>query len=501
VGAQNQAAGLSGVGARFAEGVAAFIAGDAAGCARSLRAVPAHPDATATMAVGASFLGAVAGGLQGRPLAADVAARLREEAEAAGIRWLSRLIRAALMAEGRAGDETVDDLIGTCERGGDRWGIALITGVDGFRRLMGGDRGSGAVLARAAASFEHLGAAALQAVAESYAAVAELATGSAEAARVHAARARALGASLDVPVASALAALVLGGLGDEPKGREAARHLLGPFGTWEWHAALLSPPEQPPAEDAPEQPATSSAADPATSPPPMRIRCLGAYELEVHGRPVDEAAAKPMERALLHLLSIRAGTPVHRESLVGSLWPDADAEAGLHRLQVAVSSLRRLISGVGADGNELLVRAGDAYRLALPEGSYVDVTAFEQALTRAEGARAGADRESERRALDEAVNLYTGPLLPGDGPADWAVETRRWLVGRYTEATARLASLFLDDDEPRQTVRVARAGLAADRYRDDLWKLLIDGADRAGHHAEAEQARRDYEAILTDLGV
>ena len=69
-----------------------------------------------------------------------------------------------------------------------------------------------------------------------------------------------------------------------------------------------------------------------------------------------EDSAKPMERALLHLLSLRVGEAVHREALIETLWPDADPEAGLHRLQVAVSSLRRLLAGAGVDGQEVLAR-------------------------------------------------------------------------------------------------------------------------------------------------
>jgi DNA-binding SARP family transcriptional activator len=184
---------------------------------------------------------------------------------------------------------------------------------------------------------------------------------------------------------------------------------------------------------------------------------------------------------------------------VTSLWPDAGTDAGLHRLQVAVSSLRRLVGRV--NGNELVVRAGDTYRLALPEGSLVDTARFEEAADRSVAFRAAGDVAAERSALEEAFALYRGELLPADGPAEWVIEPRRWFTGRYSDVCACLAAVLLEEDQPREACRVARAGLTADRYRDDLWKLLIDGADRSGSHAEAETARRDYEALLNELGV
>ena len=94
-----------------------------------------------------------------------------------------------------------------------------------------------------------------------------------------------------------------------------------------------------------------------------------------------------------------------------------------------------------------------------------------------------------------------GELLPGDGPAEWVVGPRRWLTGRYTDVCARLATALIEADSVRDATRVARSGLGADRYRDDLWKVLIDAAERAGNHAEAESARREYESLLNDLGV
>jgi DNA-binding SARP family transcriptional activator len=496
--AARTAASLPGVTGRFAEGAAAFVAGDAARCSRVMRSVSAHPEASKAVAVAAGFLSAVCGVMVGRPTPDDVAERVREEVESSGLRWLGRVIRATLLSNDPAGDEAVDDLIGACERQGDHWGASAISAIAGLRRLMRGDRDAEVALAAAGDAFGRLGAGTLEAAVAGYAAVAAVGAGRAEQARVHAGRARSLGTALDVPVASALAALALGLLDRDDAALAVARQTFESLGTWSWHSALVgaigADPSLAPAPG-------GAAAEVVLLPVPVGIRCFGGYELVIHGRRVNDAAVKPMERALLHLLSIRAGTTAHREILVDSLWPDADREAGLHRLQVAVSSLRRLLSAAGIDGNEVLVRAGDSYRLNLPEGSKVDVAEFGEAVTRAEAARAGRDGAAERLALDEAFALYAGPLLPGDGPAEWAVEPRRWLVGLYSDAAARLAAIFLEADDPRQAVRVARSGLAADRYRDDLWKLLIEGAEAAGNHAEAEQSRRDYETVLSDLGV
>jgi DNA-binding SARP family transcriptional activator len=495
--ARRQASSLRGVSGRFAEGCSAFIGGDVAGALRALRSVAAHPDATPVPAAAAGMLAIVASAMMGRTSGPEAVPRALEGAEASGARWLDRMVRAAFPAGAAgatdSGDDTVDDLISACDREGDSWGAATISAVGGLRRLVRRDSGAESMLSWAADSFHRLGAGALEALCLAYAALSAAGAGDPESVRTLAGRARALGSSLDVPAAVAVSALALASVGLEPGGLASARAVLEPFGSWEWHRDLAG---------------SAAGAEPAQATPPrseerpgapVRIRCLGGFEMEVEGRAVDEEAAKPMERALLHLLALGAGSPHHRETLVSSLWPDADAEAGLHRLQVAVSSLRRLVGRV--NGNELVARTGDTYRLALPEGSSVDTARFEEAAERSVAARSAGDVAGERGALEEAFALYRGELLPADGPAEWVIEPRRWLIGRYSDVCARLAAALLEDDQPRETCRVARSGLTADRYRDDLWKLLIDGAEHAGNHAEAETARREYETLLNDLGV
>ncbi|HWE56864.1 MAG TPA: winged helix-turn-helix domain-containing protein [Acidimicrobiales bacterium] len=491
---------LPGPTGRFAEGCALFLAGDMAGGQRVLRSVSAHPDAPAIAAAGAAFITLVCATMLGRPPAAESVAQLREEVEASGIRWLNRMIRAALVSNDKSGDDAIEDLIAACEREADRWGAAVILAADGIRRLVRAGPGAEAALSGAAESFRVLGAATIESTLVAYASLAAVQSGQPELSRRLALRARAAGTALDVPGAVAVASLALAADGDSSAAGDARRLLEG-FGTWAWHADLVPVDAHAPA--VPDG-GRSLAATPATAAPtpagrpPGRMRCLGRFELEIDGVTFDEASAKPMERSLLHLLASRAGSAVHREELVAALWPEADSEAGRHRLQVAVSSLRKL---TGKAGGELIVRAGDSYRISLPEGSSVDVVEFQAAIGRASEARSGSRRSAERVALEAAFALYAGPLLPADGPADWVVETRRWLVNQYTDVCARLAAILLDEDEPRPAGRVARSGLAADRYRDDLWKLVIDGAEGAGNHAEAEQARRDYESVLSDLGV
>src|SRR5205823_14511387 len=113
----------------------------------------------------------------------------------------------------------------------------------------------------------------------------------------------------------------------------------------------------------------------------VSIRCFGGFSIVIKGRPVDLTAIKPRARAVLRLLAVHTGNPVHREVLQTAFWPDADLETGARNLHVAVSSLRSWLEpGVGRGGSSFLLREGDAYRLAL---------------------QADAERSEERRVGEE----------------------------------------------------------------------------------------------------
>jgi DNA-binding SARP family transcriptional activator len=506
--AQRSASVLLGPAGRFAEGAAAFLAGDMLTAARLLRGVATHPEAAPAMAAGAHLMATISASVTGREVEEEELDRLRDEVEEAGIPWLERMARAALVLFGPLATDALHNLGDACQREGDRWGVALVTFMSGVCHLRRSAVGV-PYFERAATMFDELGAGVLGTMAYGYLALAAQIAGDNDLAARSAQQTRGLATLLEVPAAAGLAALAMSRVFGDEREFIRAMELLNPLGTWEWHQRLGVAserhfPSPPPEHRSPNIASDGNGAPPTASPnlvAAVQLRCLGGFSLVVHGRALDESAAKPMERALLHLLSMRAGEQVHREALIEAMWPEADPDAGLHRLQVAISSLRRLMAS-GQEGHTLLLtREGDSYRLVLPEDSEVDLWQMDTHLRRAALARSTGQSRMEEDSLTAALAVYRGQLLPGDGPADWVVGRRQALHAAAVDATARLANLRLQKGELQAAAETARNGLSLDRYRDDLWKLLIDAADRSGHHAEAGQARRTYAAIIDELGV
>ena len=241
---------------------------------------------------------------------------------------------------------------------------------------------------------------------------------------------------------------------------------------------------------------------PGPTPAPVRLRVLGEFGIDVAGRPVDLNGVKPRARAALRLLALHAPRPVHREVLCDALWPEADLEAATRNLQVAVSSLRQCLEpGLGRGAHTLLMRDGDTYRLALPEGSDADLVAFCAHVAAGRAAQAAGDTGAAIDALQRAMSRYGGEILPEDGPAEWVVGARDQARNDVGEVAARLAGLALDQGDAHAACAAAEKGLRADRYRDELWRRLVDAHRALGDPAAAARVERDYAVILDELGV
>ena len=118
-----------------------------------------------------------------------------------------------------------------------------------------------------------------------------------------------------------------------------------------------------------------------------------------------------------------------RAELIELLWPDGDPEAGRPRLRVVLASLRRQLEPPDIAPGSVLVADRNVIQLH-SDTCRCDVAEFEAALKAA--ARAPT-HERKRAALDRAITLYTGELLPGFYD-DWIVEERERLESLYEDA-------------------------------------------------------------------
>jgi DNA-binding SARP family transcriptional activator len=224
-------------------------------------------------------------------------------------------------------------------------------------------------------------------------------------------------------------------------------------------------------------------------PPRLEARLFGTFLLHRDGGLVEAVARRDRARELFVLLLLHPDGRPGRE-IAELLWPEMAPERALHNLRMTAYLLRRFL------GTKAAVRHATLnYRLAPQVDVWVDVRAFETALSDARGATdAGVVR-----ALENALDLYRGPLL-GDTGWSWVEPFRLAFQSRAATAALRLADLLAPSDLARSSAFAERA-VAIEPSNEAAYERLIRNA-QARHDAGAlHDAVRRYRDMARDLGL
>jgi DNA-binding SARP family transcriptional activator len=480
---RRKATRLGGPGGRLAGGLSALVAGQLSDAIDLLAGAEQDPEASPPLAAAAHVGSAVALLLCGDEVKGAVEADLAaEESERIGLSALARIGRAALALSDRPdGRAEAASAAAAAAREEDAWGAALASFLEGWGALRAGER-VGDAFDRAIDEFHALGASALEAWARAGKALALARINSRNAEEEALAAESAARTSVTrAPLAAAYLAL----------------SELGVNGAAEYRALARSTAE----ETGLAVPGYDPSSEPETE-PSLVVRCFGGFSIATEEGTVDLGALKPRARQVLRMLAMNAGRALHREVLIEAFWPDADRDTGTRNLHVAISSIRHALEpGVARGASSMVVRDGDAYRLALPAGSRVDLIEFDAALAEARALRARGDLDAALGAYNRALDLYTGELLPEDGPADWVVHERERRRDEASESAHAVAEMHLERGDPVAAAVACERGLHADQYDDALWRLCISAYEKAGDAAAAARAKQKYDRILAGLGV
>lgn len=485
-----EAGRLTGPENELVRATALLLAGHVTEALRVLdRPPPADPG---LLGLAARLIRAVVSLAGGDPQAAAALAAVGLDADRAGLPWLVRLVRAVPALTGTEADlKEAAAVVEECDRLEDRWGALLAAGcaVLGSSLRAGPDPEAAGRLRDRAGTVD---SGVCTAWAQSLVALAAVRARLPDA-EVEVRRAESTARAAGVPGARVLA--LAAGL---PAGSRR------PAGLSTVYAAA----EQVGLPKAAVRAWTAAGHGPVSTTPDtarLTVRCFGGFRVCLHGAPLDWSPLRPRARTVARILALHAGRAVHRDRILGALWPDTDPAVATRSLHVALSSLRRFLdTHLGAaPGETLLHRDGDAYLLALPPDAWCDVGEFRRIVERA--SRAGS--APDPRILEDlrlAVSAYTGELLPEDGPAEWVTAERETLRRQAAEAAARLAEAALagtDRGGAGRAVAMAARCVEIDPCHDAGWRLLIAAHDRAGNAAAATHARRRYAAVLVSLGL
>jgi len=262
---------------------------------------------------------------------------------------------------------------------------------------------------------------------------------------------------------------------------------------------VLFPAPAVPFEDAQHSLPISARVEENEALPALSISCFGGFAVRRSGLPVVLCSNRNGQTILRYLIT-QQGHRASVDVLMATLWPEDEPEVAHHKLQVAVSALRRsLNSGFDCDpGGGYILCKNRVYQLNPSISLRTDVDEFLAFY------QVGQQSSSDSMAIqfEKACQLYTGPYLTEDLYADWSFMRREQLSHVYLSMCSTLAGYYLEAGRYEDTLKWATAILKENQSDEAAHRQLIRAYFALGRRSDAlRQFHRCQYILNEELGV
>jgi ATP/maltotriose-dependent transcriptional regulator MalT/DNA-binding SARP family transcriptional activator len=224
---------------------------------------------------------------------------------------------------------------------------------------------------------------------------------------------------------------------------------------------------------------------------PVKVYTLGRFGVLIDGKPLQfsgKAQRKPIE--LLMALIAFGGREVNEVQLTEALWPDAEGDAAHEACAIALHRLRKLL------GIERAVSLQRNHFSLDPRYVWVDVWAFERALTSAQG------EPGNPLAAQRTISLYQGLFLAKHAELTWALPLRERLRSKFLRYMAQRGRAMIESREFEAAIVACERGLSADPLAEELYCSLMHCYRAMDRRAEAIGVyQRCQKTLAAALGV
>ncbi len=228
----------------------------------------------------------------------------------------------------------------------------------------------------------------------------------------------------------------------------------------------------------------------------LEIHLLGQFRVVVDGERVEERQwVRRKPKLLIKLLALQPHHQLHREQIIELLWPELDYEAAGNNLYKTVHLARRALEpeSDGRANSRFILTQDQLVMLRAPGELWIDLEAFERCAT---GTLAGGSVE----ALEGALNLYSGDLLPEDLYENWAAARRDHARSLFQELLARLTQLYDEQGQHQLAIERLRMMLASDPTNEEAHRRLMRiYAQTGSRHQALRQYRVCCKALRREL--
>lgn len=220
------------------------------------------------------------------------------------------------------------------------------------------------------------------------------------------------------------------------------------------------------------------------------LHLFGDFRLVVGGTPVM-TMDMPRVQSLLTYLVLHRHVSLSRTHLAYLFWPDSTESQAHTNLRNLLHKLRKVLPNVDLALN--MDRYMVQWRSDAPW--ILDVLDFESAIARADRAEQEQDYFTQRLALEQAVRVYGGDLLP-DCYDEWILPERNRLRQLFLDVLEQLARLLEQEGNYTKAISTAQRLLRHDPLHEATYRHLMRLYAASGNQAAVVRTYQSCSTVL-----
>ena len=231
-----------------------------------------------------------------------------------------------------------------------------------------------------------------------------------------------------------------------------------------------------------------------TDQPCLQVRFFGHFEILCNGEPVGLGRNGKALAIFKYLLAHR-DRPVSRDHLLEFLWPESSLKKARSSLNVAICTLRKLLSECSAGLQNYILLEEGYYRLCPTVWVVTDVDEFDRRYE--QGCRLEKINRIEGAAeYERAIELYRGEYLLDHLYEDWTMVERERLSNAYVDMLEQLAMYYKQTEQLQKRIQLCYRILKKDRSHENSHLLLTEAYALIGSYGRALHQYRLFKGVL-----
>jgi DNA-binding SARP family transcriptional activator len=227
----------------------------------------------------------------------------------------------------------------------------------------------------------------------------------------------------------------------------------------------------------------------------LQVRFFGHFEILCNGEPLGLGRNGKALAIFKYLLAHR-DRQVSRDLLMEWLWPESSLKKARSSLNVAIHTLRRLLSNCSAGLHNYILLEEGYYRLRPTVWVGSDVEEFDRRYE--QGCRLEKINRLDEAAAEyeKAIEHYRGEYLLEHLYEDWTMVERERLSNAYVDMLERLALYYKDSAQLQKRIQLCYRILEKDRSHENSHLLLTEAYALLGWYGRALHQYRLFKGVL-----